>query len=180
MPHQQSFDDFETFWRLYPRKVAKFAALRAYARARLNGATEEELLGGVRRYREHKPEYAEWCHASTFLSQGRWLDEYDDDAPKAEPGAAEAFLQQFGDLYRRHRSGARYFARPDKDLPTLRPLLLLYGADRLAKLAVVLLTTDDEWVSGTDRGIGILAARASWLDGMLSAYESKHGAIKVA
>jgi len=71
-------DDFEAFWRAYPRKVGKLAAERAYGKAR-KLATAEELLAGVARYR--KPSYADWCHPTTWLNQGRWLDEPGTAAP---------------------------------------------------------------------------------------------------
>lgn len=68
--------DFETFWRHYPRRIGKLAAQKAYAKAR-KLATAEELLAGIERYRAAKPAYADYCHASTYLNQGRWMDEAD-------------------------------------------------------------------------------------------------------
>jgi hypothetical protein len=87
--------------------------------------------------------------------------------------AAGAFLKRFCDLYSKHRYGAKYFVKRQKDVPLVRQLLLLYDADRLAKLATVLLTTDDDWISNTDRGIGILSVKASWLDGLLAGHEAE-------
>lgn len=76
--------EFDIFWQRYPRRIGKIAALKAYQRAR-TVATADEILAGVENYRKHLPEEARFiCHASTFLSQGRWMDEYDDPAPKAE------------------------------------------------------------------------------------------------
>lgn len=69
-------EEFEAFWRVFPRKTEKFAAKKAYAKARLV-ATAEEILEGVARYQENKPVYADWCHPATFLNKGRWLDEPD-------------------------------------------------------------------------------------------------------
>jgi hypothetical protein len=91
-----------------------------------------------------------------------------------------AFLKRFCELFSRHRNGAKYFVKRHKDVPLLRQLLLCYPRDRLEKLTVVLLTTDDEWISRTDRGIGILSVKASWLDGLLAGYEAAHGTIQVA
>jgi hypothetical protein len=45
--------------------------------------------------------------------------------------------------------------------------------ERLKKLTVVLLTTDEDWVSETDRGIGILSTKASWLDDRLAQFEAR-------
>jgi hypothetical protein len=94
---------------------------------------------------------------------------------KAEIGR---FLRTFCELYRKHRHGAKYQVLQTKHVPVVRRLLHTYGHDRLAKLAVVLLTTTDEWVSATDRGIGILSVKASWLDGLLADYEAQHGTIQ--
>lgn len=74
-------DDFNAFWSAYPRKVGKFDAKKAYAKARVI-ATADEILAGVETYKRCKPDYADWCHPATWLNKGRWLDEYDEDAPK--------------------------------------------------------------------------------------------------
>jgi hypothetical protein len=64
------------FWPLYPRKVARDAALMAYAKARLR-AEKDAIIAGVRRYgdqcRGKDTEFV--AHASTWLNQGRWDDE---------------------------------------------------------------------------------------------------------
>lgn len=97
----------------------------------------------------------------------------EDSAKKAENREIAEFLVRFCSLYREHRHGARYFVVKEKHVPLLRPLLRAYGLERLDKLAQVLLRTDDEWVAGTDRGIGILSTKASWLDERLSAAEAQ-------
>lgn len=75
-------DEFDQFWGRYPRRIAKFAAQRAYAKARIV-ATAEEILAGVELYRVNKPDYADFAHPATWLNQGRWMDEY--EAAKAAP-----------------------------------------------------------------------------------------------
>jgi len=67
--------EFDDFWNAYPRRVGKIAAQKAYAKAR-RIASAGEILKGVAAYTAHKPEYADWCHPTTFLTQGRWMDEY--------------------------------------------------------------------------------------------------------
>jgi len=67
---------FDTFWKLYPRKVAKRAALGAF-----NRLTKDEQSQAVEAIEQH---IAYWklkgtemdfiCHASTWLHQGRWED----------------------------------------------------------------------------------------------------------
>ena len=70
---------FETFWKHYPRKVAKRAALGAF-----NRLTSDEQAQAVEAIVDH---VAYWKlkgtesdfipHASTWLNQGRWEDELD-------------------------------------------------------------------------------------------------------
>lgn len=76
--------DFETWWQKYPRKVAKFAAQKAYRKAR-RMASVQELIDGIDRYVAHKPAYADFCHAATWLNSGRWLDEHDACVTSAVP-----------------------------------------------------------------------------------------------
>ena len=70
---------FDTFWKLYPRKVAKRAAQGAF-----NRLTKDEQTQAVEAIEQH---LAYWKlkgtetdfipHASTWLNQGRWEDELD-------------------------------------------------------------------------------------------------------
>jgi len=69
-------EEFEAFWAVYPRHIAKLAAQKAFMKAR-KAATFADLVDGVRRYIQGKPSYADWAHASTWLNAGRWLDEYE-------------------------------------------------------------------------------------------------------
>jgi len=67
---------FETFWKHYPRKVAKRAALGAF-----NRLTRDEQAQAVEAIEQH---LAYWKlknteidyvpHASTWINQGRWED----------------------------------------------------------------------------------------------------------
>lgn len=81
--------EFEAFWKAYPRKTGKLAAQKAFMKARKT-ASLEELLRGVTEYVRHKPSYADYCHPTTFLSQGRWMDEY----KTAQPEPAEDWFQE--------------------------------------------------------------------------------------
>jgi hypothetical protein len=104
--------------------------------------------------------------------------EVDEDLDVGAISGAEigAFLARFCELYAKHRFGARYMVRKAKDVPLVRALLMTYPRERLEKLCVILFTTDDEWVCGTDRGVGILSVKAAWLDGLLSEHEAKQRA----
>ena len=66
--------EFEAWWAQYPRKIGKLAAQREYEKAR-RLAEATELVEGVERYKQSKPDYADWCHPKTWLHQGRWMDE---------------------------------------------------------------------------------------------------------
>lgn len=101
---------------------------------------------------------------------------------KPETDPAEALrlragelLQRYGELFHQHRKGARYHARPALDFPKACELVRTWTDDaRLEKLAVLILTTDDEWIARTDRGFAVFAARASWADDRLTAWEIEH------
>ena len=77
--------EFNDFWNVYPRKIAKGAARKAYEKA-LKLTSHESLMTGVKNYVAHleklKPEKRFVCHASTWLNQERWTDEY--EAPKSK------------------------------------------------------------------------------------------------
>lgn len=65
---------FAQWWSEYPRKIGRDAAARAYASALKRGATEADLLEGLRRT-EWRDEVRYQPHATTWLNGGRWKDE---------------------------------------------------------------------------------------------------------
>lgn len=68
-------DEFEEFWKVYPVKKGKGAALKAWRKA-LKRATNDQLIAGAQRYRDDKkrdPEHTKY--AEGWLSGDRWLDE---------------------------------------------------------------------------------------------------------
>lgn len=87
---------------------------------------------------------------------------------------AARFLETYADLYRKHRHGAKLLRqRPALDWDKSCQLCHTWDDARLSKMAVILLTTDDDWISGTDRGFGVFFTKASWCDERLSAWEAK-------
>lgn len=72
--------EFEALWRLYPRKIGKPKALKAYERARKNGATFEDVKQGIEAYRRQiealktATEYIK--HGSTWFNNEGWKDDY--------------------------------------------------------------------------------------------------------
>lgn len=66
---------FNLFWNIYPRKVAKQAAFKAFVKA-LETTALDVILDGARRYAEdpnRTPTFT--AHAATWLNAQRWLDE---------------------------------------------------------------------------------------------------------
>jgi uncharacterized protein YdaU (DUF1376 family) len=78
--------NFEIFWNLYPHKVGKRDALKAFLSS-LQRAPLSEILDGVRRYIRTKPPDRPWCNPATFLNQDRWLD-----VPGPEPQKQSVFM----------------------------------------------------------------------------------------
>jgi hypothetical protein len=72
---------FEGFWLVYPRKVGKGAARKAYRHA-LKRASHAEIVAGAKAYAASKPDPKFTPHATTWLNADRWLDE-----PERKPGA---------------------------------------------------------------------------------------------
>jgi hypothetical protein len=70
--------DFEAFYRRYPRRVGRLAALRAWTSA-LKRASAAEIMAGLERQLPElsRRESKYIPHPSTWLNQGRWQDETD-------------------------------------------------------------------------------------------------------
>lgn len=76
-------DSFDQFWSLYPRRVGKGQARKAFATA-LKKTDLETILNGVRQYVAFKPGYADYAHPSSWLNGERWSDEYTTDPQQPE------------------------------------------------------------------------------------------------
>lgn len=73
--HAEREREFETFWSLYPRKVGKGAALKAFIKARADTPWMAVYDGVIRLDADpHKPETRFIPHPATWLAQGRWMD----------------------------------------------------------------------------------------------------------
>lgn len=77
--------DFEMFWSKYPRKVAKTAARNVFRSVmkRTDAPTLESLLTAVDKYAKQGLEMKFVAHPATWLRQGRWEDE-----PEQQPTPA--------------------------------------------------------------------------------------------
>jgi hypothetical protein len=63
----------ETFWPIYPNKVAKPAALKSFLKARKR-ASLETIMAGLERY-ANKTDDRHWANGSTWLNNDRWEDQ---------------------------------------------------------------------------------------------------------
>ena len=65
---------WDEFWKIYPLKVGKGAALKAFDKA-IKRATPQEIIDGAKQYANdpnRNPGYT--AHASTWLNADRWAD----------------------------------------------------------------------------------------------------------
>jgi hypothetical protein len=63
---------FDRFWSVWPNKVGKPVAERAFAKV----ANEvDAIISGVERYVRDRPPDRDWLNPSTFLNQRRWEDQ---------------------------------------------------------------------------------------------------------
>lgn len=89
--------EFETLWQLYPRKIGKPKALKAYEKARKNGATYEEVEQGIKAYCRQiealKTDTEYIKHGSTWFNNEGWKDEYN-YTPRKTYGANGVEIQQ--------------------------------------------------------------------------------------
>jgi hypothetical protein len=80
--------DFDRFWTIWPNKVGKPAAAKAFFKVRCEAAA---ILAGIPRYVEETERIGRpWLNPSTFLNQRRWEDT-PAPTPTARAGPASAF-----------------------------------------------------------------------------------------
>lgn len=112
--------------------------------------------------------------STNVRTRARDLDVIPDEDPQLR--RAGKLLERYGELFQEHRRGARYHNRMHLDFPKACELVKTWADDaRLEKLAVLILTTDDEWISNTDRGFAVFALKATWADDKLRAWEIETG-----
>lgn len=71
-----SVEQFEQFWRTYPRRIGKGAARKSFEKA-MKLATFEEIMAGLQRqlayYASREQQFIP--HPTTWLNQERWADD---------------------------------------------------------------------------------------------------------
>lgn len=80
---------FPDFWEIYPNKVGKPDALKAFSKA-LKRTDLETMLVGLRVYTE-KTDDRPWCNPSTWLNQDRWNDRPSARGSPRQPKGLEWF-----------------------------------------------------------------------------------------
>lgn len=85
------------------------------------------------------------------------------------------FLDWFQDEFFDKRHGASYLVSWPKDVPIVKRLLKTVGLPELQDCARILLSdkTDDDFITNSDRGIGILSTKFNWLEGKRAAWMAK-------
>lgn len=86
-------DQFNAFWRAYPRRVAKGYARKAFDKA-IGLTTLETMLAAIAEYIRHKPERIDFKHPATWLNGECWEDEWQ-SVPAAPPKP-----KSIGDMFR--------------------------------------------------------------------------------
>lgn len=78
-PISTSNDDalFESFWEVYPRRIAKKEAMKKFTKAVADGADPQKIIDGAKAYSRsvEGKEQKYIAHPATWLNQGRWDDE---------------------------------------------------------------------------------------------------------
>jgi hypothetical protein len=129
-------DPFDRLWNIYPRKVAKAAALKAWKKA-IKDTDPEVIIAGATRYaRERKDQDQNYtAHPATWLSGRRWEDaapasgeQSDGDAAKADPG-----FERFWDFYPRKVDKAAAFKAWKGAIKDTDPEKIIIGATSYAQ-----------------------------------------------
>lgn len=75
-------EQFEIFWKCYPRRVAKGAARTVFDKA-IKKTTLEVMLTAITAYVANKPDKIDFKHPATWLNGECWHDEWEPQQPKA-------------------------------------------------------------------------------------------------
>lgn len=88
--------EFDTFWAVYPRKVAKPDARRAYTKARGKGQTLEALVALAKVHPSlHRKDRATIPYPATWLNQEPWDDDLANEGPTLADQDRAAFGQHW-------------------------------------------------------------------------------------
>lgn len=87
-------DGFADFWAVYPRRVAKAAALKAWKSALKRKADPQSIIAGAKAYADSVAgkEMRFVAHAATWLNDCRYDDELPDESTTVNAKSAEVFV----------------------------------------------------------------------------------------
>lgn len=115
-------EPFDEFWAVYPNKVGKPDAAKAFQRAGQRVGFET-LMAGLRRY-VGKTDDRPWCNPATWLNQDRWADEPATVQPRgspAKPDTVNAALQRLTESMRSADVRPEPHNRSDQQAPLRLP-----------------------------------------------------------
>lgn len=96
---------FDEFWKLYPHKVGKHDARRAFDRVKKTRTVRfTEVVAGLLRYAA-KTDDRPWCNPATWLNQGRWTDQPAELNPRPPPQTKNGFAVVNRDLMENAHAG---------------------------------------------------------------------------
>lgn len=98
-------EQFETFWRTYPRRVAKGAARKAFDKA-IKKTSIDDMLKAIAAYIQHKPEKIDFKHPATWLNSECWDDEWQVASKPVFKSVADHFPTQEAYLAYCHRKNS--------------------------------------------------------------------------
>lgn len=87
-------EQFEVFWRAYPRRISKATARTAFAKA-IGKTTLYTMIEAIAAYVANKPSYQDFKHPSTWLNGECWDDEW--TTPPIAPRPSTPFQQRHQD-----------------------------------------------------------------------------------
>ena len=95
-------DEFDTLWKLYPKKQGKDKAYGYYVKARKEGTTYEEVEDGINAYLSYiqaeRTDVKYIKMGSTFFSQKAWLDDWTPSRRASVSGNPFLDMLQSGDF----------------------------------------------------------------------------------
>lgn len=111
-------DEFDTFWRAYPRRISKGTARTAFSKA-IRKTTLETMLAAIEDYKRFKPERIDFKHPATWLNGECWSDEW--QAVPSEPGRKRTFMDAARDRFNGRHGGNGNYADAQRVSPDNRP-----------------------------------------------------------
>lgn len=107
-------DPFDAFWEMYPRRIGKLAARKAFDKA-AKDVGAPTVLRGAWDFHQHwkgqpKSRMKFIPHPATWLNQGRWDDELDAEVEHSSGSKVDATRANLTDAARQIEGGAMGFA----------------------------------------------------------------------